>query len=89
MSQSSKKISELLTDLAAIVDDECRKLGPDSLGERVAFRVSQEWGGNQFYIPFDKNRRNREMFALFTGDNYSALSRMFHKAEGTVRKIIE
>lgn len=79
--------SELLDALAAIVDDE-RRSGTDRLGERVATRVAHEWGGQRLYMPQDRVRRNREIYALFTGNNHNDLARSFRLSENTVRRII-
>ena len=78
--------SELLDALAAIVDDE-RLRGADRLGERVATRVGHEWGGQRLYIPKDRVRRDRDIYELFTGNNYNELARRFRLAENTVRRI--
>ena len=81
------KGSELLSGLAALVDDECRK-GPEGLGERVAKRVAFEWGGQKLYIPFDRARRAQMIYAYFDGSNYGRLALKYGRAEDTIRRII-
>ena len=79
--------SELLSGLAAIVDDEAR-LGVRGLGERVATRMAVEWGGQKIYFTMDRARRDKRIYELFDGRNYNRLARLFHVSENTVRKSI-
>jgi Mor family transcriptional regulator len=82
------KASDLLSYLAAIVDDELQK-GQQRLGERTATRVAYELGGQQFYIPFDRVRRARSIYTMFcAGDSYSDIARHFHMSENSVRRIV-
>lgn len=87
MSVSSKRGSELLSFVAACVEDEKRH-GLQSLGERVATRLAFEWGGQQLYIPFDKIRRNAQIFEMFTGNNTQELAQHFHMSDSAVRRVI-
>lgn len=87
MSVSSRRGSELLSFIAACVEDEKRR-GGQSLGERVATRLAFEWGGQQLYIPFDKIRRNAQIFELFTGNNTQELAQQFHMSDSAIRRII-
>ncbi|MDR1945683.1 MAG: hypothetical protein LBQ51_00730 [Desulfovibrio sp.] len=86
---SRTKGAELLNSLAAIVDDELRRGGTEELGERVAYRVAREWGGQKLYMPMDKDRRARMMYRLFNGRNYQQLVREFGRSDTTVRRIVE
>lgn len=86
-SVNAEKGSELLSDLAAIVDDEAKR-GITALGERIATRIAMEWCGQSVYIPIDRPRRNREIWAEFNGRNYHALARKFRLSERQVRDIV-
>jgi Mor family transcriptional regulator len=79
--------SELLSHLAAIVDDEARR-GTARLGERTVTRLAYEWGGQKLYIPIDRVRRDRKLYELFNGRNYAELARMFHISEPHARRIV-
>jgi Mor family transcriptional regulator len=85
---SARQATELLSDLADIIDDECRQGGPEGLGERVAVRIAFEWGGQRLYIPFDRMRRDEYIFSKFDGANYGALARQFRMSENNVRQIV-
>lgn len=80
--------SEFLDALVAIVGDEQHR-GADRLGERVATRVAHDWGGLRVYFSQDRARRNSEIYALFTGNNYDDLARKYRLAEETVRRIVK
>lgn len=86
-SVNAHKGSELLSWLATVVDQEKDK-SDSTLGERIAVRVALEWGGQSIYFPMDSSRRNKEIFAQFSGQNYHDLARKFHLSEGHIRNII-
>lgn len=86
-SQNRRRASELLSDLAAIVDAESIG-GNAGLGERVATRIALEWGGQSLYLPMDRVRRDGCIFAQFNGVNYHELARAYKLSENTVRQII-
>lgn len=86
-SQNRRRASELLSDLAAIIDAEST-YGSEGLGERVASRIAIEWGGQPLYLPMDKVRRDGRIFAQFNGANYHELARTYRLSENTVRRII-
>ncbi|MDR3361661.1 MAG: hypothetical protein LBO64_02290 [Desulfovibrio sp.] len=80
--------SDLLSYLAAIVDDELQK-GQQRLGERTATRVAHEFGGQRFYIPFDRVRRARSIYEMYcAGDSYSDIARHFHMSDSSIRRIV-
>jgi Mor family transcriptional regulator len=81
------KASELLSSLAALVDDEARA-GTAGLGERVARRMAREWGGQNLYLPIDRARRARMIYEEFTGDNYSQIALRWRLAEPSIRRIV-
>lgn len=86
-SVNAQKASELLSWLAAVVDEE-RRRNAEALGECIATRVAMEWAGQNIYFPIDRPRRNREIYAQFNGQNYHELARKFHLSERQARAIV-
>ncbi len=75
--------AELLTDLAAKTRALAEAHGLDSiraqrLGDAVATRMADEWGGQQVYFPMDmlarNSERNAQIYRDFNGGNVADLA---------------
>lgn len=89
--------SELLNDIARKVAEMARATPPDTcpdvFGLRVAAMLADDWGGLSVYIPKSQSwrsrRRNKELYAAFTGDNITELARLYGLSEQHVYKLLK
>lgn len=83
----SKRGSELLNQIEAIIDEELGR-GIERLGRRVTTRIALEFGGSSVYFPFDKARRDARLYEEYTGNNISELRARYKLNESTVYQIM-
>ena len=84
---TSRRGSELLNQIEAIIEDELQK-GTGLLGRRVTTRIAIEFGGGQVYFPFDKTRRDAQLYDEYTGDNIPELRMRYKLNDSTIYQII-
>lgn len=76
--------AELLKDLADQASDLVRqmiKVPPrkaEDFGKELAFRIAENWGGQNLYIPMDmagrRSERNEQIYKHFNGTNQAELA---------------
>jgi Mor family transcriptional regulator len=64
----------------------------DELARDMAHEVALELGGSPFYLPkdisFSLSRRDREIYAKFTGDNHSDLAKHYRLSIMRIYQIV-
>lgn len=92
-------VGELINDLAAKVSSESVDfLGVDeekakAFGQIIADRITEEWGGQSFYLPMNMVRklktRDDQIFADYTGDNIAELCMKYKLSRQAIYRIIK
>ena len=87
LNQFRSKGPELLVELAQHTSETVREIidiepaVADQIGQAVANRMMQVWGGQNVYFPMGMvwkvSQRDREIFQEFDGRNYHELARKF------------
>ena len=88
MGAYSKRGKEILNMMSAIINQEAAK-GVQGLGDRVVDIFSQEFGGQQVYLPFDLERRDARIYAEYRGDNIHAIATRYRMTTTHVYKIVK
>ena len=93
---SQKPGTELLADLADRITKALHQVVPDlarQIAEAIALEMAADWGGQLIYFPKGKfvllSKRDREIYAAFTGNNIKDLVRMFNVSEQHIYRIIK
>lgn len=65
----------------------------DQVSNELIFRISQSWGGQMIYIPkgrqFVASRRDKKIYAAFTGKNTRELAMQFGLSAPYIYKIVQ
>lgn len=94
--ESQKPGTELLADLADRITKALQQVVPDTarpIAESIALEMAADWGGQLINFPKGKfvllSKRDREIYAAFTGNNIKDLVRVFGVSEQHVYRIIK
>lgn len=87
MGAYSERGKEILNTMTAIIDQEAIK-GTPGLGKRVTDIIAEQFGGQQIYLPFDRERRDARIYAEYRGDNVHALANKFRVSSNHIYKIV-
>lgn len=88
MGAYSERGKEILNTVTSIIDQEATK-GTPGLGKRVADIIADQFGGQQIYLPFDRERRDARIFAEYRGDNIHAIASKYRVSTNQVYKIVQ
>lgn len=87
MGAYSERGKEILNTMTSIIDQEAIK-GTLGLGKRVTDIIAEQFGGQQIYLPFDRERRDARIYAEYRGDNIHALASKFRVSSNHIYKIV-
>ena len=99
LNQFRSKGPELLVELAQHTSETVREIidiepaVADQIGQAVANRMMQVWGGQNVYFPmglsYRLSRRDREIYDEFNGTNHSDLARKYGVSLQWIYKIVK
>ena len=90
--------TELLADLADrvtnyLIGQHVPEEGARQIGDEIAVEMAAYWGGQLIYFPKGKfvilSKRDRQIYAEFTGRNHKDLARKFDVSEQHIYRIIK
>ena len=87
MGTYSERGKEILNTVTSIIDQEAAK-GMPGLGKRVADIIADQFGGQQIYLPFDRERRDARIFAEYRGDNIHSIASKYRVSTNQIYKIV-
>ena len=95
--QNQNKWPELLSEIVAVFDPVLKGMIDDpsqseEKAEELALALAKHMGGRQVYLPkateLEAHFRSEQIFAEFTGDNITALSRKYGLSEPRIYQIL-
>lgn len=99
MQDVNKPGTELLADLADRIADHLERSKrideavTRQIGEDIAYEMADVWGGQLVYFPKGKfallSKRDRQIFAKFTGHNHADLARDYKVSVQHIYRIIK
>lgn len=91
--------AELLKDLADQAADLAREMlgatprKAQDFGKEIAFRIAENWGGQNLYIPMDmagrRSERNEQIYRRFNGANQAELALEYKLSVQMVYRIVK
>lgn len=93
----AERLPELVQDWADIVAEVAAEHGlvgdaARALGAAVALRLTDEYGGRNFYLAqcmsLRLSQRDQEILAAFNGHNYEELATRFKKSSRHIRRLV-
>lgn len=95
MSRNRRQAYELIADLSAVLTESLVSKGLDKesaadIGHEIADKISEHWGGQNVYFPFDlARRRNAQIYVKFSGANQDQLALEFNCSVQHVYRVIK
>lgn len=93
----AEKLPELVQDWADIVAQVAGELGltpaqAEQLGKAAALRITDEYGGRNFYLAqcmsLRLDQRDTKILADFNGHNYEELAKRYSKSVRQIRRLV-